>query len=609
MRKAMIWPVVVCLLAMLAAVGCHKSDGGTVSLHNGVLSWQPHNGASYVSYEVDLGGGGETVAGTTYNLTERCRYEGEFTVTVRGIKEDGSRAEIGAMTLQASRLASPVVGLEGSAEKGISFVWAAVDGASGYTYDAHDGNGRRTATAGADGLYRVPVTSPIKQLIRVYAEGGSTDNSLRLTAQTLYQYETAERFDLALLSQYPAVFTSAGAGAEEFRVGSTLTAGYYPNMELTLYAMSASGTALTGNGKWGRRISYSENVWLCEHDVEGFPNSAMKFPAADKPITLRAGLTVDRGGNVVLPLYDFLNGEMLVIADIKYEGKSVLNKAGGTANALPDIPKFDLSTADDYLYVYRSQGSWFNENREKCALNIPVDLPDGKQQVVVSFYTCRADGDMLEGNGMWGRRLSSENVDGGAWVWLNANAIDSSIPAASVPKPTEKRQFAFEAEIKNGILKLYAIDFGPGEVIVIDSVEGKPLPSGNGVHVFSGENLEEVIKVQTTLNDGTRRSDVTLTVTLKVSDTLGRSLSGNGIWGRRLNDAAGQNYWLCETAPSADFPAAKGTLPPAGKTVTFTMKVAEINKVGIFKLSAIDFRAGEVLEIVSVKYDGKEILK
>ena len=226
----------------------------------------------------------------------------------------------------------------------------------------------------------------------------------------------------------------------------------------------------------------------------------------------------------------------------------------------------------------------------------------------MSYYVCSANGDMLDGNGMWGRRFSSENVDGGTWVWLNAIDVDASIPAANIPKPTERQQFAFEAEIKNGILTMYAIDFNQGEMVIIESVKGMPVPSGNGIHVFKGQDIEETVSVQTTLNDGVRRSGVTLTITLKVSDTLGRSLSGNGVWGRRLNDADGQNYWLCATAPSANFPEAAATLPQAGKTVTFTLKVGEINKKGIFKLSAIDFCEGEMLEIVSVKYNGEEIL-
>lgn len=608
MKKTLLWAVVICLLLSCLAVGCggKPAGGGMLTLEAGVLRWEPTDADAFSAYEVDLGGGGQTVEATSYDLAANCDYVGEFTVTVRGVTADGERAEIGSMTVNATRLAEPTVGIEGSAENGYYFVWSAVDGAAGYSYDAHDGNGLRSAEPADGGGYRVPVTSPIKQLIRVYANGTSKDNELLLTSNTLYQYETNERFDLALLAQYPAVFTSSGAGAEELRVGSTLASGYYPNMELTVYLMNSGGTALTGNGTWGRRISYSENVWLCANDVDGFPNSAIELPAADEKFTIHAGLMVDRGGNVILPLYDFLNGEMMVIADIKYQGRSVLNASGGTPNPVPEVEKFDVSAADDYLYVFRSPGTWFNDNRESCALRIPVSLPDGKQTVTVSFYACKADGDILEGNGLWGRRLTGEAIDVAA-VWLNAVELSANLPAVDIPQPTALQKFTLEAEIKNGILTLYGIDFNAGEMIIVRSVELQETPSGNGVHIFSGESIEEVFAVQTTLT-GKRTSNAELTITFKLSDLAGNSLTGNGAWGRRLHDGTGADIWLCATAPSDKYPQAADTLPGAGETVTLKIKVSEINKKGVFKLSGLDFLAGEMMQITSVKYNGEEIL-
>ena len=610
MKKLWLWVTALCLLLTCLSVGCggKPGEGGTLTLENGVLHWEATDADAFTGYEVDLGGGGVAVAATSYDLAAHCDYEGEFTVTVRGVTADGKRADIGSLTVNATRLAEPTVGIGGSAESGYYFEWSAVEGASGYSYDAHDGNGLRTAEPvdGGEG-YRVPVTLPIRQLIRVYANGTSKDNTLLLTSNTLYQYETNERFDLALLGQYPAVFTSSGAAAEEFRVGSTLPSGYYPNMELTVYLMGKGGTAMTGNGMWGRRISYSENVWLCGNDVEGFPNSAIDLPKADQKFTIKAGLMVDRGGNVILPLYDFLDGEMMVVVDIKYQGRSVLNASGGERNPVPEVEKFDVSKADDYLYVFRSPGSWFNEHRAANALNIPVNLPDGKQTVTVSYYVCQANGDILEGNGMWGRRFSSEYVDNGTWVWLNAVELAANIPAVEIPNPTALQKFTFEAEIRDGILKMYGIDFNVGEMIIIQSVEGAETPSGNGIYVFTGKSIEEVFSVQTTLT-GNRISNAELTVTFKLSDLGGGSLTGNGAWGRRLHDATGKDIWMCTTAPSDNFPNAAGTLPKAGETVTMTMKVAEINKKGIFKLSGLDFLAGEMIQITSVKYNGEEIL-
>lgn len=602
-KKAAVW--ISCLaVGGVLLTGCEKGVSNTaLELQEGVLTWETAEAAA--AYEVDLGGGGRSVAGTKFDMVSACEQEGEFTVTVRSVDEKGQRKDIASMEVAAVMLEEPVIAVTGSGEE-LYFEWAPVEGAVSYAYDAHDGNGLQIAEAEEDGKYRVPVTNQTKQMIRVVANGTSEGNKILVSAESVYTYRSDNIFDMSLLAKYPAVYTGDGELQGVCSVGSTLKKGVY-DLEVTMYVMNSDGESVTGNGSWGRRIidQTGKNFWFCEKEMDGYPGSGDTIPDAAEAVVYPMSLKVDRGGNVLIPVYDFELGEKVVVADIVYNGESVLNEEGGKANPVEEVEKFDIETLDDYLVVYRSPGGYYTEEtKEDFEVKVPVNLSDGTHTVSVTYYVCNASGDMIEGNGAWGRRIAGADI-GGPFAWLNEYDIDAGNTAAEIPYPTQSQTSKFTVEVKNGTFVLKALDFDAGDLLIISDVKTATAPSGNGIFVSEGE-LSETFKVSTTLTGIPRHTDVALSVTYKVYDIFGNQVSGNGSWGRRMY-VGGEWIWLCED-DIEDHPEAKGTAPKAEQEITQELFFYEINKFGVITLDMYDFAAGDVVEITSIKYNGEEVL-
>ncbi len=603
MKKRVVFGLLFAVALCLILIGCGETKGsGKLTLEDGVLSWKKAADASY--YEVDMGSGGKKTEDTSYDLVSNCEFESHFTLTVSKVTGDGERTEIGSMEIEAKKLKAPIVSVELKDE--LCFVWNEVEGASGYTYNSHDGTGMREAKADADGVYRVPITETDKQMIRVIAQGDSEDNVLLLSSETTYLYEDDTMFDPALMAKHPAVYTSKGLWVDSYKIGTTLSKGIY-DVTVSFYMMDKEGRTVTGNGLWGRRITdgAGTNFWFCETDVEQF-ESAGTIPGANTLVKRDMKVTVDKEGNLFLNVYDYNVDEQVVFADVIYNGKSVLNSEGGIANPSKEIAKFDITKANTYLKAWTSAGTWYTDDPAGNTIELPAKLPDGTHPIEVSYYVCDKNGDILTGNGMWGRRFAVGYEDAASYVWLNEFDIANANGGMNLPEPTKLQKSTFMVEVKNGRCSILALDFNQGEMVIISSVKEVKAPTGNGIFVSEGKGAEE-FRVKTTLVGEKRLSNVTLEITYQTMDVFGASLTGNGLWGRRMMDASGEEHWLCASKVEGHDDSAN-TLPAAGKTVIKEFKVAEINKKGMFKLKMYDFEALEILQITSVKYNGTEIL-
>ena len=602
-RRISIGALVV-LTLLLLATGCGKRTGSdAIKLEDGVLTWNEVKGAS--SYEVDLGNGGKRVDKTSYDLTSAFEHDGEFSVAVRYVDEKGERQEIGTIKVTASFMQQTIIGVEGSGDE-LFFSWSPVDGAASYSYDAHDGKGIQIAKTDEDGRYRIPITNLTEQMIRVVANGTSDGTTILLSTESVYTYKNGRVFDMSLLAKYPAVYTGDGTTQDIFKVGTTLKKGIY-ELEVSMFLMDSNGNRMIGNGIWGRRIldKGDQYFWFCDTEVEGFSNSGGTIPNSDEVYKVNMKLSVDRGGNVLIPVYDFNIGDRIVVADIQYKGQSILNKNGGTPNAVEEVEKLDVTNLDAYLAVFRSPGGYYVESPEQYQVEIPVNIKDGTHTVSVTYYVCDAAGGMLEGNGLWGRRIAGANAEGGPFVWLNEYDINSEYAAVDIPLPTQTKTSKFTVEVKGGRFTLSPIDFNKDELLIVTDVRTAKTPEGNGIFVSEG-NISELFKVQTTLSGTPRYTDVTLSITYKVSDIFGNQVESNGTWGRRM-DVGGELIWFCEQAVDR-YPEAAGTIPKPNQEITKELHFSEINKLGVITINMYDFLAGDVVEITSIKYNGQEVL-
>lgn len=614
MKKTLLLLSVTALLSISMLTGCTKEKTSTVGqgslkLEDGTLSWDAAKNAS--SYEVDLGSGGETVTKNSYALADRCEYTGDFTVTVRALDASGAKTDVGTMKISAKALSKPSIDIGGTEEEPC-FVWKAIEGANTYSYNTYDGKGIRVAEADKDGKVSVPVDNLQEQRITVTAHGGSKGNTLWTSQSATRIYTSSERFDMKLLGKYPAVHTGNPNATPPIylHVGSTLTKGVY-DLDVTLYVMDADGRRLQGNSTWARWIKdlKRQHFWFVDEAVKNHEaESENTIPAPNVPVTKNMRLSVNRGGNVLIPIYGFNTGEKLVVADIKYNGVSVLNASKGKPNPMKQVEKFDVSKADDYLVSYKATGEYYEGNEEKCDIEVPVNLPDGTHYVKVHYYTCKEDGDILEGCGLWGRRLAAkEYYKNGPYTWLNEYDLDVKYPGLDMPNPTERQTAKFTVEVKNKKFKLAAIDFNAGERVIIESVQTfENIPSGNGVHISKGGS--EKFKIQTTLAGKPRYGYVTLNITYKIRDVYGDSVTGNGEWGRRIVTEKNEHLWYCETAVSDHYPESANTLVTADQTITNDFFFYEINKYGVISLDLFNFNPGEMIEVLSIKYNGQEVM-
>lgn len=605
MKKTYFKGLALAVLTMFILVGCGADKGNSeLKLKNGTLSWDEVKGA--VSYEVDIGNGGKQTEETSYNLLDLCSIEGKIQVTVRSIDEKGKRSEVGALEVTTEKLDRPIIGIEEREDK-LFFSWSEVSGATSYTYDAHDGNGIQKAKADEDGKYRVQITDETEQIIRVRANGTSKDKCLYLSGESSYTYKTGRVFDMSLLGLYKAVYTAGGELEYQMKIGTKLSSGVY-KVELSMYVTNSQGGRVTGNGIWGRRIQTNGDwFWFCDSEVDDGSFANNRIPNPDEVYKIETEVTVDKGGNVNLNVYDFTAGDKLIIADIRYQGKSVLNASGGAANPVEKVEKLDISDMSKYLAVYTGNGKWYDDDPESTEIEIPVNLSDGTHTISVDYYVCKSDGDMLTGNGMWGRRLTGTDKDKIS-VWLNEYDLTDSLKGVNIPLPTKKNTSTFSVEVKNkkGIIR--AMDFAAGDMVLVDKVKTASVTEKNGTFISSGE-LNETFKVKTTLTENAevrRHTNITLEVTYKVHDIFGNTVTGNGSWGRRML-VGGKTFWFCENAIDGQ-PDVKPNIPKANQEIKENLFFHEINRYGVLTLEMWDFAIGDVLEITSIKYNGQEVL-
>ena len=603
MKKLVSILLIMNMIFVIFITGCSIKDSNhnALRLEEGILLWDEVKGTAF--YEVDMGSGSNPVYEPQFDIASKCDFAGTFHVVVRAVDSEGKRKDVGSLEITTKELEKPIIKVVGE-EDDLYFVWNEVEGATSYSYDAHDGKGIQIATKSENGDYRVPITNITNQMIRVLANGNSKGNELFLSGESTYTYKTNQVFDMSLLAKHQAVYTSNGELEYELSIGTNLDKGVY-DVTVSMYVMNLKGHRLQGNGTWGRRIEDSKTIyWLCDNEVDGWKGSGGTIPNPDETYKTNMQLEVDRGGNAHIKAYDFNVGDRLVIADIEYKGKSVINKKGGAPNPMKEVPRFDLSTVDKYLAVFRSPGGYYDESPELFKLEIPVDLPDGTHTVSLDYCVCTASGDMLEGNGVWGRRIAGEEI-GGPYTWLNEYEISGDIPSTTMPKPTEMQNAKFSVKVKNKKFILHPLDFNVGEMLIVSKVKTASVAEKNGLFVSTGA-LNEQFKVKTTLSGKPRHTEVTLTITYKVHDVFGNKVVGNGAWGRRMS-IGGKLYWFCEDKVKG-YPEAKDTIPNANQELKEEFFFYEINKYGVLTFNMFDFEAGDVVEITSIKYNGKEIL-
>lgn len=465
MKRKILCLCVLTVFAVLLMCGCGEVDGN-LTLENGILTWDAVENAA--GYEVDLGSGGVNVSQTSYDLAANCSFSGEVSVTVRAVRQDNSRTDIGTLGVSVNTLAQPIVGVEGEGDD-LCFVWSAVENATGYTYDAHDGGGKRQAAADEDGKYRVKITDYNEQMIRVVATGGSKDSVLYASNECLYRYSTSRIFDLSLIAEHPAVYYASGVigSGEVLKVGTTLPKGTY-TMTVSMYASTVSGDRLKGNGTWGRRVvdigKPKVHVWMCQNAPnEYYPEAAESIPYPDEVITVDMLVQVDMNSNAHILFHDFDQREMVVIKDLVYEGKSVLNEQRGVANPEMVIDPFDVTKVGNFLAYYQGVGDWVrNDNWKPFTIRIPTKLSDGMHYVKVNYYVCGPEGQMLTGNGMWGRRVGTADAKAKDLCWIIENDVEQ-YKATDIPFPTKRSSFVFDVEVKNGYFELRCMDFNKDE--------------------------------------------------------------------------------------------------------------------------------------------------
>lgn len=600
MKKWLSSLCVLCLLTAAFVTGCGDEKPAELTLENGVISWEAVAGVT--DYMVDFGAGQDIVKSTSFSVADACELPGEYTVTVSAV--NGTDTEpVGQLSFLAAPLETPGILLKQTDGKP-TFTWQQDERAVAYTYDVYDGKGSRPAEA-TNGQFAVTVTDTDKELITVTAHGTSQDRIVYLSQTASYQYESSRLFDLTAIVRYPFVYSALGQQAETFEVTTSLSRGTY-ELEMDLYVMDSLGRRVAGNGSWGRRITDSRaNIWFCENELEEWPGSGGTNPYPDEPVTVKLLVNVDKAGNALVPFYNFKSGEMVIFADVRYNGKSVIEDEKRTVEIDKSV-RLDLSDASKFLMVFTSPGTWSEGgSRSALAIQIPTNLPDGKHTVAVSYYVCDSDGGQLTGNGMWGRRLAEYTEgDPKQYVWFTEYGIEGQVEPMDLPEPTTLVTSRFsDVEVKNGVMKLLALNFRAGEKVAVAAVKAVETPKGNGIYVATGAANGEKFTVETS---HLQRGQVDLQITFQVSDISGASLSGNGTWGRRLIDESADEHWLCQNAVDGH-PDSPNTLPKAGQSVTQTFKVS-INKLGKFSLMAHNFKAGEMVRITSIKLNGQEIL-
>lgn len=599
---------------MLMLGGCKSQDG--LTLKNGSVSWEEVKGA--IEYQVRIDDSTDTCEENVWDLSKTLRYEGKHTVSVVAVMESGKEKEVGNLEVQAEQLAKPALAVVDSEDATKNFVWATDENVKEYVYDLYDGSGKQKIQAQKEELCKVNFDGMNKTLITVEAYGGSKGNTVFLDSETTYEFEGTKIFNFANLANYPFYFTSRGTGGlENFTVGTTLKKGNY-KLDFVLYLMDSNGNTLTGNGLWGRRITDTmKDTWFCSTDVEGWPESGGTIPEATTAVTCNLEVNVNKYGEAVLNMGDFKANEMVVVADVRLDNKSVMASEAVTYEK-EEVTAFDTSKLEQFKAVFRSPGDWMTEkNREQYELSVPTTLKDGVYRIALQFQLMDANGGMLSGNGLWGRRITDENMS--EMIWCTEYDLQGFKGMDDMPKPTEVLTSEFTVTVKDGRFKLLCLDFNAGEIVAIAGVKKlsgsserfntSKLASYNNVFVSAGvENTEhgvEQFRIETTMYE---RKQVELEVTYYAMSAEGYMLAGNGSWGRRMMDEGSDEIWLCASAPSSEHSDAVNTIPEPTKAVTRKMLVT-LNNKGRFFLDMYDFQKGETIVITDIKYNGVSIIK
>lgn len=603
MKKYISVLLLVMAMTILTSVGCSSEE--KLTLKDGVLSWEAVKKAT--CYEVKLNEVSLNCDEAKVNLAEVCEYEGDYTVTVSYVQNSGKKKKIGTTEFEAQYAKEPeIIITENDGKK--SFTWNVEENVTNYVYDLHDGYGNRVAQSDSSKCM-VEFDDNKQTMITVTAKGSSKDGIVYLDKEVRYQFDGSEIFSLTELVNYPFYYTSTGKDGE-FIVGTTLERGNH-EVELCYYIMDSRGMAVKGNGVWGRRFLDREgqHIWFCANELADWPGSGDTIPIATQLVKRKVLLAFNKYGETTIPVYDFLEGEMMVVADVLKDGKSVIADQPAVHDPKDDIV-FDVSKLEDYLAVFKGTGEWYDNKPEDCTLEIPVKLKDGMYRIEFSYQLMNAAGKRLTGEGLWGRRIS--DVDMLETAWWSEYAIEPHTEGlVDMPLPTETLKTELPVIVKNGKCKILCLDFEQGEIMAVSAVKKISGSSErfdiatlkNYKHVFVSAGKEERFRVETTLCE---RGHFELEVTYHVMNKDGYILTGNGTWGRRMVDERDE-IWICAKAPNEDHLDAENTIPEPTEAVTKKVMVT-LNKKGRFFLDVSDFSEGEILVITDVKYQGESII-
>lgn len=611
MKRRILLLLALAGITTLAFLGC-GSQSANLKLEDGVLSWDADKSADH--YEVELNDISVTCEEPQVNLSEVCEYKGSYTVTVSAVSDADKEKEIGSLDITAQEIEKPDIVVKQSKDGKTSFVWTAQENVSSYQYDMHDGYGLRPAETTSDMTCKVEFEGKKETLITVIARGNSDGNVLYMDNEATYHHDGTELFSMAQLAKYPYYITTDGQLLNELVVGTTLPKGSY-DLDITFYLMDPNGRSLSGNGSWGRRVTHlSGNAWFCAEELDGWPGSGNTLPTAIESITYTCKQNVNKYGETTLSLYSWKANEMLVVADIKYNGKSVMTKAL-TPHPEEKQVVFDVSKLSDFLAVFRGTGrGWHEDFKEEFELTIPTNIADGVYKLEISYQVMNTDGTRLEGNGTGLRRIY--DADMREVQWLCEYPVEGQTEGMDeLPDPNQTLKVTFPAVVKNGSFKIMCLHFKDDELLAVSSVKKisgssrhfdlSTLKKYNNVFVSGGPNGSfEKFRIDTTL---CQRGQFEVEVSYYAMGSNGYMLDGNGTWGRRMMDEGSDEHWICLTAPSEEHQDAVNTVPEPDKAVTKTMKVT-MNKKGRFFLDMHDFREGEIVVIKDVTYQGKSIL-
>lgn len=604
-------------VAILCCMGCSLTGASALTLNDGVLSWKAVKDAAY--YEVALGDLSTTCEEENLNLSKLCKLEGEHTITVSSVSDSDKKKEIGTMDVTVVALQKPSVSIMETDSGETCFTWVAEKGVT-YAYNLHDGYGVKTVEAEEDGNCRVVMTNNNSTMFTVIVKESSEDNTYYMGNETSYRYQGKALFDMSDMVKYPFYTVSAGLGLDTLTFATTLDRGLY-DLEMSFYLLDINGASLTGDGRWGRRIwnikpQGEQLIWFCEEQIESYEGSADSLPAADEMVTYKVeNVEIDKYGEGLLDLADFNVNEMIVIADIKVDGKSVM--AEGFKEHGEEVI-FDTSKLVDFLAVFKGTGAWYSEKPAESVLSIPVDLKDGVYELEVSYQLMDEDGKSLTGNGLWGRRITNGSLDDAELVWLCDYKLEPHSDGNDIPLPTETLTSNFSGKVENGIFKIMCLDFNADEIMAVSSVKKisgssdrfniSNLKNYKYVHKDSAEydpNTGEKFVIETTKCE---RGLFNVEISYYVMDSEGYMLTGNGMWGRRMMSDSEEEIWVCNTAPHEAHKDAENTVAEPNTVIKKVVQVA-LNKKGRFTLMMHDFKEGEIVVIEDVKYEGVSILK